>query len=99
MNMLIRAGVSASLNFGLLFSGAADGFIHAQPLFVPAPQLTCWANVNVVHVATLNNSVYAFEAGGSVASGSERFGGPVAIQGSGYDKSGSYENTSIPNYG
>jgi outer membrane protein assembly factor BamB len=49
--------------FGLLFKRAVDGYIYAQPLYVPhliVPPTT--TPVNVVYVATMNNSVYAFDA-------------------------------------
>lgn len=59
--ILNTSNVNAS-HFGLLFSRAVDGFIYAQPLLVAAPQLKGWVNVDVVYVATLNNSVYAFDA-------------------------------------
>jgi len=47
--------------FGLLFSRQVDGFIFAQPLFMPAVTIQGVAR-NVVYVATMNNSVYAFDA-------------------------------------
>jgi hypothetical protein len=47
--------------FGKLFSCAVDGAIYAQPLWVP--QLTInGAKHNVVIVATMHDSVYAFDA-------------------------------------
>jgi hypothetical protein len=47
--------------FGLLFSQPVDGNIFAQPLYVPGMTIN-GAVHNVVFVATLNNSVYAFDA-------------------------------------
>jgi hypothetical protein len=55
--------------FGLLFKRAVDGYIYAQPLYVPGvivPPAT--RPVNVVYVATMNNSVYAFDADNPAAS-------------------------------
>ena len=47
--------------FGKLFWRTVDGFIYAQPLYVP--ELTIQgATHNVVYVATQHNSVYAFDA-------------------------------------
>jgi outer membrane protein assembly factor BamB len=50
-----------SQQFGLLFTRPVDGLIYAQPLYVPGVQLGT-STYNVVYVATLNNSVYAFDA-------------------------------------
>lgn len=56
-------------HFGLLFSRSVDAFVYAQPLYVPGvvipPSTT---PVNVVYVATMNNSVYAFDADNPSAS-------------------------------
>lgn len=47
--------------FGLLFTRAVDDYIYAQPLYLP--QVTIGGSAhNVVYVATINNSVYAFDA-------------------------------------
>jgi hypothetical protein len=48
-------------HFGLLFSRAVDGYIYGQPLYVPGVSIKA-TNYNVVYVATMNNSVYAFDA-------------------------------------
>jgi hypothetical protein len=59
-NILTPSKVSAS-TFGLLFTQPVDADILAQPLY--APGLTINGAVhNVAFVATLNNSVYAFDA-------------------------------------
>ena len=56
-------------NFGLLVpaaggaTGAVDGLIYAQPLYLSGVTMatsTCSGSQNIVLVATMNNSVYAF---------------------------------------
>src|SRR6202453_1673281 len=50
-----------SSQFGLLFSLPVDGFIFAQPLYLS--NITIQGTTrNVVYVATMNNSVFAFDA-------------------------------------
>jgi hypothetical protein len=48
--------------FGKLFSQSVDGFLYAQPLYVPNVSVTLLGTHNVVYVATMNDSVYAFDA-------------------------------------
>jgi len=63
--LLAPANINAT-GFGKLFSETVDGYIYAEPLYVP--NLTIQGtNHNVVFVCTENNSVYAFDAdrGGS----------------------------------
>src|SRR6202050_137378 len=48
-------------SFGKLFWRTVDGFIYAQPLYVPGLTIG-GATHNVVYVATQHNSVYAFDA-------------------------------------
>jgi hypothetical protein len=50
-----------SSQFGLLFSLPVDGFIFAQPLYLSGVTIQGTTR-NVVYVATMNNSVYAFDA-------------------------------------
>jgi hypothetical protein len=55
----------ASVNpndFGLLFTRAIDGEVYAQPLYVSGLDFPVVGKVNVVFVATMRNSVYAFES-------------------------------------
>jgi hypothetical protein len=47
--------------FGLLFTRAVDDYMYAQPLYIPQVTIGGAAH-NVVYVATINNSVYAFDA-------------------------------------
>ena len=62
---LTTAAVQA--NFGKKFSQPVDGFIYAQPLYVPNVAIQGKGTHNVVYVATENDSVYAFDADASMA--------------------------------
>jgi hypothetical protein len=48
--------------FGKLFSWTVDGWVWAQPLYVPGVPIAGGPAKNVIYVATMNNSVYAFDA-------------------------------------
>ena len=50
--------------FGKLFSWTFDGYVFAQPLYMPGIEIN-GVTRNVVYVATMNNSVYAFDADSS----------------------------------
>ncbi len=51
--------------FGKLFSFEVDGQVYAQPLYLHGLSLTSGATRNVLFVATMHNSVYAFDADGA----------------------------------
>ena len=58
---LTPAVVSNTSTFGKKFAQPVDGFIYAQPLYVPSVTIG-GAMHNVVYVATEGDSVYAFDA-------------------------------------
>ncbi|HVT91969.1 MAG TPA: PQQ-binding-like beta-propeller repeat protein [Bryobacteraceae bacterium] len=67
--------------FGLLFSRQVDAQIYAQPLYVPGVAMAGGAR-NVVYAATMNNTVYAFDAdnpGASAPLWSVNLGPPMPI--------------------
>lgn len=58
---LTPTNVGSTTSFGKKFSQPVDGFIYAQPLYVP--NVTMGGSIhNVVYVATEGDSVYAFDA-------------------------------------
>ena len=58
---LTTANVNVS-NFGKLFSMPVDGFVYAQPLYMPGVNMPNLGIHNVLFVATAHDSVYAFDA-------------------------------------
>ncbi len=59
-SILSPANVNTN-QFGKLASWAVDGWIFAQPLYVPGISINGTVK-NVVYVATMHNTVYAFDA-------------------------------------
>ncbi len=58
---ILNTGNVNGSQFGKLFSWPVDGWIFAQPLYMPGVRIS-GVSANVVYVATMHNSVYAFDA-------------------------------------
>jgi len=59
--LLTKAAV-ASGRFQQLFSQAVDGYVYAQPLYMPGLSIPGKGTHNVVFIATEHDGVYAFDA-------------------------------------
>lgn len=67
---ILTTGNVNSNSFGKLFSQPLDGYSYSQPLYIPNVAIPNQGTHNVIYVATMNDSVYAFDAdnnGGSNA--------------------------------
>ena len=58
---LNTSNVSPS-TFGLVFKLPVDESVYAQPLYVPGVAISGQGTHNVVYVATMSDSLYAFDA-------------------------------------
>ena len=59
--LLTPSNVNSTL-FGKLLSLPVDGYVYAQPLYVPAVAIPSNGTHNVLYVATEHDSLYAFDA-------------------------------------
>ena len=60
-----------STNFGKVFSQAVDDYSYGQPLYVSSVTIPDKGVHNVIYVATMNDSVYAFDADNNAGSNAQ----------------------------
>jgi hypothetical protein len=59
---ILNAGNVGPDTFGMLFTLSVDDVIYAQPLYVPAVAISGKGTHNTVYVATMSDTIYAFDA-------------------------------------
>src|ERR1700722_13646483 len=59
---LLTPSTVNSRTFGKLFTQPVDGYVVGHPLYLPAVSIPGQGTHNVVYVATMHDSVYAFDA-------------------------------------
>ncbi len=65
--VLTPSNVNAT-SFGKVYTKAVDGWIYAQPLYLENMNIPGRGTINIVYVATMHNTVYAFDADNPSAS-------------------------------
>jgi len=76
--VLTPANVNSS-QFGKQFSTTVDGYVYAQPLYIPGVQNIAGGTHNVLYVATEHDSVYAIDADSGAILWQKSFISPPAI--------------------
>ncbi len=68
--ILTTSNVNTAM-FGKLFSQSVDGYSYSQPLYVSNVTIPNLGTHNVVYVATMNDSIYAFDADDNTGSNAQ----------------------------